>query len=68
MYVDLKDNKVYVELPFMKPPVSALKKKHNGQDNNFKQALKIYQSQCRKPEAVKTAMKKVHQELVEKNN
>jgi len=45
-----------------------LKKKHNGQDNNFKQALKIYQSQCRKPEAVKTAMKKVHQELVEKNN
>ena len=66
VYVDLEDNKVYVELPFMKPPVSALKKKHNGQDNNFKQALKIYQSQCRKPEAVKTAMKKVHQELVDK--
>ena len=49
-HVNLEENKVYVDLPFIKPPVEALVKKHNGADNNFKQAARIYNTQCGKPE------------------
>ena len=64
--INLEEKKVYVDLPFIKPPVSALMKKHNGESDNYKQALKIYQSQCRKPDVMKDAMKHVHAELVSK--
>ena len=64
--VCLEENKVYVDLPFTKPPVEALKKKHHGKDNNYYQALRIFQGQCRKPEAMKKEMVKVHQDLVDR--
>ena len=65
--INLKESKVYVDLPFIKPPVATLVKKHNGDDNNYKQAHKIYVSQCRRPEVMKDSMKKVHAELIEKS-
>ena len=66
VHIDLNQNKVFVDLPFIKPPVDALMKRHMGEDNNFKQALKIYQTQCRKPEVIKSAMREVHKDLVQK--
>ena len=66
VHVNLEEMKVYVDLPFIKPPVEALTKKHYGADTNYKQALKIYQTQCRKPDKMKTEMRKVHQDLVNK--
>ena len=63
--VDLDNNRVYVDFPFVKNPVDFLSKKHGGKDN-YKQALKFYQSQCRKPETMKVEMRKAHQGLVEK--
>ena len=66
VYVDLEQKKVFVDLPFIKPPVDALKKRHNGADNNYYQALRIYQAQCRKPEQMKEEMRKVHHDLVDR--
>ena len=65
VHIDLQQRKVFVDLPFIKPPVEALKKRHNS-DSNYKQALRIYQTQCRKPLAMKSAMVKVQKDLVEK--
>ena len=64
VHVSLEDNKVYVDLPFIKPPVEAMVKKHNGADNNFKQAARIYNTQCRKPQHMKNEITKVHKDLV----
>jgi len=44
--IDLENKKVFVDLPFTKPPVEFLKKKHFGKDNNYDQALKVYRTQC----------------------
>ena len=64
--IDLENGRVYVDLPFIKPPVPALKKRHNEADNNFYQALRIYKTQCRKSEESKAEMRKVHKDLVER--
>ena len=64
--IDFKDMKVVVKLPFMKDPIDFLSKKHNGK-SNYRQAKKIYISQCRKSTTEKTGMIKAHQELVERN-
>jgi hypothetical protein len=66
IHIDLKNKKVFVDLPFMKNPVPALKTKHNGQSDNYGQALKVYKSQCKKPDVMKNEMTKVHKNLVEK--
>ena len=58
-------SRIYVSLPFTKDPVQFLYEKHGGRDN-YKQALKVYISQCKKSEQVKEGMRKVHQELVER--
>ena len=63
VHVDLAKNKVFVDLPFIKPPVQALVKRHQGPDN-YKQAHRIYLTQCRKSEQVKTEIRKVHADLV----
>jgi hypothetical protein len=52
VHLDPQDNKVVVELPFVKEPVEFLTKKHGGSSNRY-QALRVYKSQCRKPEEVK---------------
>ena len=66
VHIDLNQRKVFVDLPFIKPPVDALRKRHNA-DSNYKQALRIYQSQCRKPPLMRSAMVKVHEDLVGKS-
>ena len=65
VHINLKERKVFVDLPFIKPPIDALKKRHNA-DSNYRQALKIYQSQCKKPHVLKQAMVKVHEDLVQR--
>ena len=64
VHLDLPNQKVYVDLPFTKPPVQALKKRHHGADSNYMQALKIYQTQCRKNTYVKEQIVKAHDDLV----
>ena len=63
--IDLEKRQVLVNYPFLKDPVDFLTKVHNG-PSNYAQAVKVYKTQCRKPELVKDGMKKVHQDLVEK--
>lgn len=65
VHINLEERKVYVDLPFIKPPVEALRKRHHA-NSNFKQALKIYQSQCRKPQPMRQAMVKVHEDLIQR--
>ena len=64
--IDLEKKKVFVDLPFIKPPAPHLKKRHFNRDSNYQQALQMMQSCCRKPTDVKESLVKVHQELVEK--
>ena len=63
--VDLEQKCVFVDLPFIKPADDFLTEKHGGSDN-YAQALKVYKSQCKRPEEVKTHMRTAHSELVEK--
>ena len=65
VHVDLEKEMVWVDLPFIKEPVEYLSKKHGGSDN-FHQASKVYQAQCRKRDDVKDQVRKAHKELVEK--
>ena len=66
VHVDMNEAKVWVDLPFIKEPVEYLTKKHGG-PNNYNQALKVYQGQCRKRDEVKDQVRKAHGELVEKS-
>ena len=65
IHIDRLNCKVWVDLPFLKNPDTTLKKQHNGPDN-FSQALKVYQSQCRKAEAEKDSLRLAHKELVDR--
>jgi hypothetical protein len=65
VHVNLEEAKVWVDLPFIKEPVEYLTKKHGG-TNNFNQAFKVYQSQCKKRDDVKDQVRKAHGKLVEK--
>jgi hypothetical protein len=65
VHINLEEKRVYVDLPFIKPPIEALKKRHNA-NSNFRQALRIFQSQCRKPTPMRQAMIKVHEDLVQR--
>ena len=62
--VSIVDGKVWVDLPFIINPDEYLTKKHHG-PNNYNQALRVYQSQCKKPDSTKDAMRAVHQDLVD---
>ena len=61
----LDSKKMLVSLPFTKDPVQFLTEKHGGKDN-YRQALKVYVSQCKKSEQVKIGMRKVHSELIQR--
>ena len=61
--VRLDTKEVWVDLPFTVDPVKFLSKRHNGSDN-YRQALRVYQGQCRKPDHVKEGIRKTHQDLV----
>ena len=61
--IDFKEKKVFVDLPFIKSPVEFLSTKHR-RDDNLPQALRIYQSQCKKPEEIKQQVRAAHKDLL----
>ena len=63
--MDYVNKQVIATLPFIKDPVEFLSKKH-GTNSNYRQAKRIYLSQCRKGDLEKEGMKKAHKELVDK--
>jgi len=63
--IDVENNKVIVNYPFLRDPIEFLSARHHG-PNNFSQAEKVYLSQCRKSDLVKEGMRKVHKDLVDK--
>ncbi len=65
VFIDYEQEKVFVDLPFIRDPVEFLSKKHNGPDNRY-QAVRVYKTQCRKSEVVKEQLRNAHRELVEK--
>ena len=65
VHLNTEEERVYVELPFVKEPVKFLSERHKGSDN-FYQAAKIYKSQCRKNEATKEGIRSTHKDLLER--
>ena len=63
--LDLEAKKVYVDLPFTKPPEEFLAKRHGG-DNNYDQALRVYKAQTKLSEDKKQGIRTVIDDLVEK--
>ena len=63
--LDTETNKVWIDLPFLKPPDEFLSKRHRG-PSNYYQAEKVYKSQCRKSEDTKAGIRIVQQDLVDK--
>ena len=63
--IDLENRKVMVDMPFTKDPVEFLTNRHRGPDN-YKQALSVYQTQCRKSSTIKDGIRDVHKSLAEK--
>jgi len=61
--VDLESRKTYVDLPFVKDPVEFLTKLHQG-PTNYRQALRVYHTQCRKPTDVKEQICAAHKDLL----
>jgi hypothetical protein len=62
VHIDYSAKKVFIDLPFIKPHVDFLTKRHNWQDN-YGQALRVYKAQCRKPEEVKAQVRKAQYRL-----
>jgi hypothetical protein len=62
--IDYSAKKVFVDLPFVRPPVEFLTNRHNRTDN-FGQALRVYRAQCRKPDDVKEQLRTAQRGLVE---
>lgn len=60
--INLKDESVYVDLPFTKDPTKFLTAKH-GTNNNYHQSLKVYLSQCKLPESQKEGIRTVMTDL-----
>ncbi len=65
VHLDPYDDKVVVELPFVKEPVEFVTKKHGGSSNRY-QALRVYKSQCRKPEEVKEKLRGTMGDLIDR--
>jgi len=61
--IDPEIQRVLVDLPFIKEPVEFLTKKHRGDSNRY-QALRIFKSQCRKPEQVKEKLRETMKDLI----
>ena len=63
--VNLEEKKVYVDLPFVKPADKFLTDKHGG-SNNYKQAERVYKTQCKASEEIKSMIRESHKDLVSK--
>lgn len=59
------NKRILVDLPFVKPPVEFLTRRHKG-NNNYQQANRVYKRQCKKPDTIKAGMRKMHAELISK--
>jgi hypothetical protein len=54
--INLDEEKVEVDLPFITDPDKFLSERHGGMDN-YNQAYKVYKSQCRLPDSTKEGIK-----------
>ena len=63
VHVNWDNCEVWVDLPFIQDPDAFLMKMHRGPDN-YTQALKVYQTQCRKSDDIKESVREVHKDLV----
>lgn len=63
--VDLVQKRCRISLPFTKNPAQFLSKKHQGSDN-WAQAERVYQSQCRKGKEDRLAMIDVFNDLIDR--
>ncbi len=63
VHLEPENQRVAVELPFVKEPFEFLTKKH-GRNSNFHQALRVYKSQCRKLDKVKAKLRSSMQDLI----
>ena len=63
--VNLDEKRVYVDLPFMKPADKFLTGKHGG-NNNYRQAEKVYKTQCKASDDTKVKIKEAQKDLVNK--
>ena len=64
VHIDLVKEEVWVDLPFTQNPDEFLSKKHHG-SSNYSQALRIYQSQCRKAPHIREGIRSQQAELVD---
>ena len=62
--LDMDQKKVFIDLPFIKPPEEYLTKKHKSSDN-YGQAAYVYKSICKTSEEVKEGVRKMHTDLVQ---
>jgi hypothetical protein len=60
--IDYETKKVMVDLPFIRPPLEYLTKRH-GRNDNLGQAMRVYKAQCRKPEEVKAQIREAQRGL-----
>ena len=71
--IDRVQRKVYVTLPFMKDPLPYFKDKFakyipfRGKGSNYGQAFKRFRAQCKKPDHIKTGIRKTFGDLLERN-
>jgi LAS superfamily LD-carboxypeptidase LdcB len=63
--INHETKRVMVSLPFVRDEVEFLRKKHQGDDNRY-QALRVYKTQCRKPEAIKEQLRNTQRDLVDR--
>jgi hypothetical protein len=63
--INLDEKKVEVDLPFIIDPDKFLSEKHGGMDN-YKQAHRVYKSQCRLPDSTKEGIRASISDLQEK--
>ena len=65
VFIDTDNNRVVVNYTFISEPVEFLSNRHHGK-SNYPQAERVHITQCRKSDAVKDGMRKVHKDLVDK--
>ena len=64
--IDLEEKVTYSRFPFKRDPERYLARLWNGETNNYKVALKIFDQQRRKSLETRKATVKFHSELVDK--
>ena len=63
--IDFKEEKVFVNFPFLKNPNEFLSSQHNS-NSNYHQAKRIYLTQCKKNDIDKGGTRLTHKDLVDR--